>query len=430
MVALFTSLWLECRESGDLFVNSLRSISTFAFVAILAQAAGAAASSTALGERYREGDVFALREGLPPASEAEPPDIRYLRAWSLASFGKPAESAALLPGVIERSHDQGLVIRARELLMLDRRSLFQYRAALAAIEPVLRAPSAAGFASLSNRARLLRALADAPAQTVRIGDGAPIAVDRGGVLQVAINGRSALMQLDSGANLSALSESAARRLGLVVRRAGYVVGSSVGGTLHANAALADLSFADGSRVRNAAFLVLPDRALAQSGRRLSGLIGLPILIGLGGMDFDRGAVRFGAQGGNDRRATAIALSSGDPLVRIRFSGRQLACRLDTGANRTVFYASFLREFRDAVARGRAFHARIEGAAGARSFAASRARSLSFELAGRSITLSNAVLLDASASGAQRNLYCNLGRDALERLGHWRTDFRRMTFSAP
>ncbi|HVZ91352.1 MAG TPA: hypothetical protein VG843_06855, partial [Rhizomicrobium sp.] len=88
------------------------------------------------------------------------------------------------------------------------------------------------------------------------------------------------------------------------------------------------------------------------------------------------------------------------------------------------------EFRDAVARGRAFHARIEGAAGARSFAASRARSLSFELAGRSITLSNAVLLETPASASQQNLYCNLGRDALGRLGHWRADFRRMTFSAP
>lgn len=428
MVAVFTSLPLECRKPRDRLVTKLlRWTMIFALAPILAQAA---ANPAALWEHYRRNEVFALRAELPAASEGETPDIRFLRAASLAASGRPAESAALLSVVIERSREARLVAQARELLMLDRRALFQYRAALAAIEPLLRAPSATGMVGLANRARLLRALADAPAQSARAGDGSPISLDDGGEIRATLNGQRVLMQLDSGANLSAITRSAARRLGLVVRRADYVVGSSVGGTLRADAALADLSFADGSGVKNVLFLVLPDSALAQGGGRLAGLIGLPVIQALGSIEFDRGAVRFGAQAPNDSRGTPMALSGGDPLVEIRYSGRSLACRLDTGANRTVFYAPFLREFPGAVARGRSFRARIEGTAGARRFAASRAYSLTFELAGGSVALANVVVLDAPTSGAQRNLYCNIGRDALRRLGHWRADFRRMTFSAP
>src|SRR5580698_9764517 len=130
-------------------------------LAILA-AGSAVAGNDRLWSSFRSQDFFALRSELPPAGPGEAGDIRFLRAASLAAFGRTAESERALTALLAHPlADPTLEGRARELLMLDRRAEFRYAQALEAITPLLKADA---HGELRNRAKLLEAIADVPAQ--------------------------------------------------------------------------------------------------------------------------------------------------------------------------------------------------------------------------------------------------------------------------
>ena len=392
-------------------------------------AGGAFAATDRLWQSYRAQDFFALREELAGAGDSG--DVRFLRAATLTAFGRTADSARMLDALLAHPlPDHALEERARELLMLNRRAQYQYAAALHAISPLLGGSSAvngARLGELRNRARLLEVVTDVPAQTVRRGAGQAVAMDAGGRVRILLGRGAADMAIDTGANLSVISRSAAEGLGFRIRRAGYAIGSSMGGTVQADIAVIDFTFADGTRVANAVFLVLPDRALTMAnGRPADGLIGLPVIAALGAIEYRPGRVVFNAAGARGGASAEIALAGSDPLLRVSYRGRDMLCRLDTGAERSIFYEPFYRRFRDTIAPTGNRSVRIGGATGTRSFDTRDAGPLDIAIAGRAIRLGRATVLTEPVKGSTNaSLACQIGRDALARLPYYTIDLERM-----
>jgi hypothetical protein len=394
-------------------------------------AGGAFAAADRLWPSYLAQDFFALRAGLGAPASGDSDTVRFLRAAVLAAFGRTADSARMLDAMTTRPlADPALEGRARELLMLDRRAQFQYGAALRAISPLLGgnpAMDAARLGELRNRARLLEVIADVPPQTVRRGAGTPVAMDAGGRVRVLLGRGAADMAIDTGANLSVISHSAAVGLGFKIRPAGYAIGSSMGGAVKADIAVIDFAFADGTRVANAVFLVLPDRALAMAnGRTADGLIGLPVIQALGALEYRGGRVAFNAEAARGGASAELALGGSDPLLRVSYRGSDVLCRLDTGAERSIFYEPFYRRFRDTIAPARNRPVRIGGATGTRSFDTRDAGPLDISIGGHAIRLGRATMLTEPVRGtANAALACQLGRDALARLPYYTIDLARM-----
>ncbi|HEX4860730.1 MAG TPA: retropepsin-like aspartic protease [Rhizomicrobium sp.] len=400
-----------------------------ALFALAILAAGSAnAGSDRLWSSFRAQDFFALRSELPAAQPGEPGDIRFLRAASLAAFGRTQESERLLTALLAHPlADSALEGRARELLMLDRRAEFRYAPALEAIAPLLK-DDAGG--ELRNRAKFLRAVADVPAQSVRPGQGGALPADRAGRVRILLGRGAADMMIDTGANFSVISRSAALGLGLRVRRADYGIGSSTGGQVQADVAAASFAFADGTRVDNAVFLVLPDRSLKMAnGETADGLIGQPVIAALGTVAFRAGHVVLGLQAGSDAATAELALAGNDPLLRVSYRGQEVLCRLDTGSDRSVFYAPFYQRFRDTLGAGRNRSERIGSATGMRSFHAQQIGAMQISIGGRAVTLGRATVL-SEPIGATTNtaLACDLGRDAFAGLAYYAIDLKRMTLT--
>ncbi|MEI9929521.1 MAG: retropepsin-like aspartic protease [Rhizomicrobium sp.] len=316
-------------------------------------------------------------------------------------------------------------MRGRELLMLDRRAQYRYGDALDAVAPLLQNARAKTpqLDDIRNRAQLLRVIADVPPQRVSPGERAPVAIDAGGRVPIAINGRVLGMQLDTGANFSAMPRRTALMLGLPIRRTGYIIGSSMGGRVTADVAVADLSFPDGTRVQNAIFLVLPDSALP-----VQGLIGFPVLAALGSVSYSGRDVTFG-ESGQGSSQEPLALSGNDLLLRVSYDGKNLLCRLDTGADRTIFYEPFYRRYGQQIAAARGPSVRIGSATGSHRLGTLPVSSFRIAIAGKSFVLGNAAMLTKPVSNApNRGLFCNIGRDVLRNARDYRIDFAKMTLS--
>ncbi|HEX4296374.1 MAG TPA: retropepsin-like aspartic protease [Rhizomicrobium sp.] len=392
---------------------------------------GAFAAADRLWPSYLAQDFFALRAELGAPTARDSGNVQFLRAATLAAFGRTADSARMLDALIARPlADHALEERARELLMLDRRAQFQYAAALRAISPLLggNSPTAATrLSELRNRARLLDVIADVPPQTVRRGAGTAVAMDAGGRVRILLGRGAADMAIDTGANLSVISHSAAVGLGFKIRPAGYAIGSSMGGAARADIAVIDFAFADATHVANAVFLVLPDRALTMAnGQTADGLIGLPVIAALGAIEYRGGRVAFNAAAIRGGASAELALAGSDPLLRVSYRGRDMLCRLDTGAERSIFYEPFYRQFRDTIAPARNRSVRIGGATGTRSFDTRDAGPVDIAIAGRAIRLGRATILTEPLRGTTNAaLACQIGRDALARLPYYTIDLTQM-----
>ena len=146
----------------------------------LGVARSARASESDLWRIYEQRDYFALRERLPPTSVKDTDRVRFLRAATEAAFGDHVAAKRTLHQLLARKPDRAIDDLARRLLMREERAEYHYRAALAAIEPLLPKDAAKDgpqLADLRNVALLLEALADVPPQTAERGSG-PAAIRR------------------------------------------------------------------------------------------------------------------------------------------------------------------------------------------------------------------------------------------------------------
>lgn len=125
---------------------------------------------------------------------------------------------------------------------------------------------------------VLAALGDTPDQQIA-GRHTTVQLEDGG-LPFSINGVHATYWFDTGAELSVLTESEAKRFGLREHQASVQVGDVNGTQSNARIAVADELSIGSIRIRHVAFLVLPDNQppFNEQSPGSRGLIGIPILL--------------------------------------------------------------------------------------------------------------------------------------------------------
>jgi predicted aspartyl protease len=328
------------------------------------------------------------------------------RAVVLTQEGQEENSARILRTLL-RSTGATLEKNVRTLLMLNERSLFHYQEALQAIFPLLQH---GGDQNLSNKARLLEALADVPPETIEHG---PV-LDLLSFHPVAVVGHSRLRSLiDTGASFSAISRSAARRAGLRIRVIRYQIETVLGRTIEADVAVADVTLAP-VRIHNAVFLVLPDAAFGKNGT-LSAIIGIPILRQL--------AVTLGKERPrHGKTAEPMKFLNGTPVVNATVEGVRMQCEIDTGADRSSFSVPYLPAFAFDSASAVAKDVSVVSATGKARLLHGYMLPTRIDLAGRTILLTRAF---AASERPFRRMACSLGRDTVLALAPVNFDFRSM-----
>lgn len=256
---------------------------------------------------------------------------------------------------------------------------------------------------------------------------------RDGGLPFSINGVQATYWFDTGAELSVLSESEAKRFGLRIHPAPVKVGDVNGTQVNTRIAVADELSMGSVRLKHVAFLVLPDdqppfNELSPGSR---GLIGIPVLLA-----FERFAwgadkkFEIGPKSSNRSVPHAnLCFDGNHPVVQVRYDNRTLVFALDTGASNTDLYPPFAAAFPELIRSAvKTDSYKMEGVGGATYMEAATLESLKFSIGGFPVALKSAGVLLKPTTDSSKFFAGNLGIDLLQQVHKTTFDFKAMALT--
>ncbi|MEW9571107.1 TIGR02281 family clan AA aspartic protease [Rhodanobacter sp. Si-c] len=258
----------------------------------------------------------------------------------------------------------------------------------------------------------------------------PVHKDKVGLPRATANidGRAQEAVLDTGANLSVVSLSTARRLGLHLQQGGASVGSSSRDAVAVRLGLADTVRFAGLTLHNVAFLVLDDAQLAMpvpGGYRIDAILGFPVLRALQRFRITaagRLEPSLSTPGPSDAGTENLLMAGNDMFVRAEVGGVPVAMHLDSGAASSALSAAFARRHADLLRGLSSRRAHVAGAGGAVERRTVIWPGAHVRVGDRETTLAGLDVELADGTGASPNV---LGEDVLGAFDWWSVDFGRM-----
>jgi hypothetical protein len=380
--------------------------------------------------------MFEMRDLLDQTTENSA-EVQFYRAMINSRFGHEREAVRQFRAFLATNPSREMERKAHNELANALTRLGECGEAADELAAALRlTPSGEpGRANAENGLVFLRSLTGAAVQTVEFGSPAPIQArrDEAGLWEfpVEINSQRGEWIFDTGASLSTVSESEARRMGLAIRETqGYAIGYTQAKNPARLATAKELHLGS-ARFHNVVFFVVADKTLRISGLKnpILGILGMPLIRTLGCVDVSsEGAITLGC-GAKPAQGPANFFFDGlAPIVKVLHSGHSLQMALDTGSRSTVFFPSV----RDALAQWErnqltsAEGAGFAGAGGSVQVQAVTVPSIQLEVLGRSVYLQGIKMLSETPPGGTGGRDGVLGIDALA--GGFRLDFRAMQLS--
>jgi predicted aspartyl protease len=249
------------------------------------------------------------------------------------------------------------------------------------------------------------------------------------VLPVSINGGSAKYFFDTGAAVSCMSESEAKRLGLTIRKTTGTLGTSTGARTSFRTAVAPRLTVGNVHFKNVSFAIFPDDqepwVNLPPGKR--GLVGRPILLAFRTLRWAHdGTVQFGSKSLPGRLTQSnFYFDEDSPVIVAALSQANVLVTLDTGAETTDLYAGFAKQFPALLSEsGKKGSTEVRGVGHAETFDSITIPEITFHLGSIDTVLRPAHVLLKHPG----NKCCvgNLGLDLLQQGRAFKIDFGAMT----
>jgi predicted aspartyl protease len=254
-----------------------------------------------------------------------------------------------------------------------------------------------------------------------------------GGLPFSIHGVQATYWFDTGAELSVMSESEAKRFGLSVRNVEAKVGDVNGTKADTRVAIADELSIGSVRLKHVAFLVLSDNQppFNEQSPGSRGLIGIPVLLALERFAWSADK-KFEIEPDAENRSVShsdLCFDGNHPVAKVRYDDHDLAFILDTGATNTDLYPPFAAAFPELIRSAvKTDSYKMEGVGGARYMEAANLKSLRFTISGFPATLNSTGVLLKPTTDSSKFFAGNLGIDLLQQAHKTTFDFKAMTLT--
>jgi hypothetical protein len=254
-----------------------------------------------------------------------------------------------------------------------------------------------------------------------------------GGLPFSIHGVQATYWFDTGAELSVMSESEAKRFGLRVRNVEAKVGDVNGTKADTRVAIADELSIGSVRLKHVAFLVLPDNQppFNEQSPGSRGLIGIPVLQALERFAWSADK-KFEIEPDAENRSVShsdLCFDGNHPVAQVRYDDHDLVFTLDTGATNTDLYPPFAAAFPELIRSAvKTDSYKMEGVGGAKYMEAANLKSLKFSIGGFPVTLNSTGVLLKPTTDSSKFFAGNLGIDLLQQAHKTTFDFKAMTLT--
>lgn len=382
------------------------------------------------GKRY-----FELRDAVETYRGRPEAKLLFFRGVVANAFNRPRASASYLEQYVARAGAGDEWLSDAHTLLADNfvktfdygKAADAYRTILDRFRQTLKPDEAKNY---ENAAALYNSLRGVPRQRVSVGRVTRLNEPNSGAgwsVPVEANGRRVTLGLDTGANISLLAKSVAERLGVRMLGSSISVGSITSIEVRPGLGFLPSMKVGGATVHNAVFIVLDDQALTfPDGFKLEGVIGFPVIEGLGRVSFGGdGTVsvsRTSTRGGRPN----FCLDGKDILFRGVYEGKELTFTLDTGAERSVLYLPFLRDFEGEVkARYEMRNEKFTGVGGTEEVPAYIVKEFAVKFSGKEVRLPEVRLLTRALTDNGKHFYGNVGQDLIKRFRTMTLDFASM-----
>ncbi len=252
-------------------------------------------------------------------------------------------------------------------------------------------------------------------------------------IDVRVNGQVQEAVFDTGAALSVLSASSARRLGVRIEGGETPIGNGVQGTVATRIGVASRIEIAGTVLTNVPFLILDDASLdfpqVPGGYNIPAIVGMPEMRALGRMRMEQ-AGRFTVLPPDGEAGTGRAnlRAAGNKLFAdVDVGGRTVPLLLDTGADRTSLTALYAAAEPARMAALRTGQGNYSSAGGTRVRRFAIWPDAPVALDGKTLTLPQ-LNIELPGTGPEADDNGTLGSDILRRFESYTLDFRTMRLS--
>jgi hypothetical protein len=416
------------------------SLKCLILIIVLAQAA-VFAQTNELENLFQTRQYFDLRDAAAKRKGDGSPELLFYRGVVANRFNELEKSVALLRKYISKA-DKNAPHRADayEILADNLTKEFEYAKAADAYKFLLdnfRATLAAEkIEDFKNVRGLWSALAGTPRQTVALNGDSTVQGTRDIAkllnIPVEIGGGKMDFVFDTGANLSTMSVSTARKLGLKLIEADVSVGSSTDIKVKSKLAVAPVLKIGSATVYNAVFLVLDDNALyfPKAKYQIHGIIGFPVMQSLGRLSIARDdRLTISANPAKSDAAPNMCLDGLMPLVAGFYQNRRFIFAFDTGAVSTDFYYPFFKTYEAEITKDLTPQkTNVGGAAGMKEAPSYKLKNVKLTIGGKVASLSEIDVLIERTNEDSKYIYGNLGQDLIKQFERMTLDFRAMQLS--
>jgi predicted aspartyl protease len=245
---------------------------------------------------------------------------------------------------------------------------------------------------------------------------------------VTANGVAGTYIVDTGANISIICESEARRLGLKVDETSSKMSDITGTAAAIRVAEAQDLWIGKTHLKHVAFAVYPDANEPfidlPEGRKA--ILGISVLIALGTFRVEK-ENRFDIQAGTvppSAKVIPLAFDGAMPVTQLGLYGRTLNFTFDTGAGHTALGPVFASAFPDLMRTGSKKDYKLKGFSGSTNQESVVLPSVKF-LLGKEVELAPAIVLLKTTTGYSEWATGNLGFDLISQTIPFTIDFRAM-----
>lgn len=313
--------------------------------------------------------------------------------------------------------------------------LYQYQDAHLTTQLLLRKYKHAMNAEERDDARnsdiIWKGLANVPPQTTTISRETQIAYrrDLAGLMNIPVSFADSTYYFvfDTGANLSVITESYARKSNLRMLNVKFKVRAITGLQVNASLGIADELKLGNISVKNAVFMVFPDSALsfARGVYTIKGIIGFPIIEQLQEIRINKNAMTI-PQTAVDRNIRNFGVDELLPVITVAYNTDTLAFTFDTGAQFTFLNEPFYRQYKKLIdTAGKSLDMQVGGAGGVTKTKAFKLPQIEINVAGRSALIKDVSIKTTSTTPKDKLYFGNFGQDIMNQFKEMIINFRYM-----
>lgn len=387
---------------------------------------------------YAQKQYFDLRDALRKYQADQSAHLDFYRGVVSNKFNQPLLSIKYLQQYLKREGggNNSLSMDCYELLAEDYIHIYEYRKAAETYRLLLgkfeRQLKADKVKEIRNDTILFNALSEAPPQSAQIEGVTQLRTSRDKAslinIPIEIGARQMAWVFDTGANLSSITASCAKQMGVKIIDSYFEVGTSTNVKVKARAGIAPVIKIGQVTIRNVALLVFEDKDLffPQIDYQINGILGLPVITALGELTFTRNGDLIIPEKPHTYDEQNLCLDGLMPLISGTYNGKRLAFKFDSGADSSALSHRFFKEYEHEL---KAHHTlattKFAGAGGAMEAKSYRLEKLTLEVSGKKAEFAEIRGLIDPLNESDHYIYGTLGQDLIKQFERMTLNFKSM-----